>query len=193
MTYIQTFVHFIQRWGGQGLNSFGVDDNYDDFLYIEIDDDNFGLIPHPSSLDLDSTGFNSGLDQLSSHIEFQGRSPVDFSGHSGSGSITASASSAGGHRINADLPNLTPNEHAGSCQHYTGSVCKKYITNDYVFVSQGLTQQHIESKLQSTLQVIMKSSKLSPECAKFAIPAICHSTLPLCDMQSQRQRPRKVD
>ena len=95
--------------------------------------------------------------------------------------------------INADLPNLTPNENAGgSCQPYTGNVCKKFIGSSYVFVTQGLTQQHIESKLQSTLQVILQSSKLSKECAKFAIPAICHSTLPLCDMQTQRQRPRKV-
>ena len=32
--------------------------------------------------------------------------------------------------------------------------------------------------------------QLSKKCAKYAIPAVCHSTLPLCDMQTQR--PRKV-
>ena len=173
----------------------GIEDEDDDYHENENDDDNFGIIPHPSPLDFDSTGFHDGLDQLSSHIEFQGRSPDDFSSHSASRSITASASSSNnGHRgINADLPNLTPNENAGgSCQPYTGNVCKKFIGSNYVFVTQGLTQQHIESKLQSTLQVILQSSKLSKECAKYAIPAICHSTLPLCDMKSQRQRPRKV-
>ena len=185
-------IYIFQRWNGNSFGGTGFDED-DDYHENENDDDNFGLIPHPSPLDFDSTGFHSGLNDQLSHIEFQGRSPEDFSGHSDSRSITASASSAGGRVLNADLPNLTPNEHAGgSCQPYTGNVCKKFIGSKYVFVTQGLTQQHIESKLQSTLQVILQSSKLSKECAKFAIPAICHSTLPLCDMQTRQQRPRKV-
>ena len=130
-------ISLVQRWGGKRLNSF--EDVEDDYLDNENDDDSFGLIPHPSPLDFDSTGFHGDLGGQLSQIEFQGRSPADFSSHSASRSITASASS--GNRINADLPSLTPNEHAGgSCQPYTGNVCKKFIGSDYVFVTQGLTQ-----------------------------------------------------
>ena len=62
--------------------------------------------------------------------------------------------------------------------------------SEYIYVSQGLNQDYIEQKLQASLQVISKSSELSEECAKYAIPAICLSTLPLCDTQTQK--PRKV-
>jgi hypothetical protein len=62
------------RWNG---NSFGGTefDEDDDYHENENDDDNFGLIPHPSPLDFDSTGFHTGLNDQLSHIEFQGRSP----------------------------------------------------------------------------------------------------------------------
>jgi hypothetical protein len=55
---------------------------------------------------------------------------------------------------------------------------------------QGLTQDYIEKKLSAAFQVITNSPDLSKECAKYALPAICLSTLPLCDTQTQR--PRKV-
>ena len=177
--------------GESGFGNYGNFDDYDNYDENENDDDNFGLIPHPSSLDF-HTGFDNNA--LSSHIEFQGKSPYDFAIHSDPGSITASASSASGsgHRLNADLPSLVPNEDAGSCHRYTGSVCKEFINNEYIFVSEGVTQDHAESMLQQTLKVIMRSSKLSKECGKYAASAICHSTLPLCDMNTQPHRPRKV-
>jgi hypothetical protein len=59
-----------------------------------------------------------------------------------------------------------------------------------LFPKQGLTQDYIEKKLQAAFQVITNSPDLSKNCAQYAIPAICLSTLPLCD--SQTQRPRKV-
>ena len=92
--------------------------------------------------------------------------------------------------LNGDLPSLKPNERAGRCQPYTGSVCREHLGTNYIFVSQGLTQDYIEQKLQASLQVISNSPELSKECAKYAIPAICLSTLPLCDTQTQK--PRKV-
>ena len=99
----------------------------------------------------------------------------------------ADAGSSGG---GGGIPSLKPNERSGSCQRYMGTVCSEYIGNAYIFVSQGLTQTYIEAKLKSAFKVITNSPQLSKECAKYAIPAVCHSTLPLCDMQTQR--PRKV-
>ena len=69
-------------------------------------------------------------------------------------------------------------------------MCREHLGNNYIFVSQGLTLEHIEQKLQASLQVIANSPELSKECAKYAIPAICFSTMPLCDAQTQK--PRKV-
>ena len=89
------------------------------------------------------------------------------------------------------LPSLKPNEKSGSCQRYSGSICSGYISpGDLVFISDGLTQDYIERKLQASLQIITNSPDLADGCAKFAIPAICLSTLPLCDKQTKK--PRKV-
>ena len=43
---------------------------------------------------------------------------------------------------------------SGSCQPYVGSVCAKYVGREYVFVTEGLTQQYIEQKLTAALTVI---------------------------------------
>ncbi len=40
---------------------------------------------------------------------------------------------------------------AGVCEPYVGTACSKYIGQDYVFVSQGLTQSYIEQKLQVSI------------------------------------------
>lgn len=90
--------------------------------------------------------------------------------------------------LNADLPSLKPDEKSGSCQRYTGTVCSKFIGTNYIFVSKGLTQMYIEAKLQAAFQVITNSPDMSLECSKYAIPAVCLSTLPLCDVQLQRHR-----
>ena len=86
---------------------------------------------------------------------------------------------------------MKPNERAGRCQRYSGSVCQEHLGNKYIYVSQGLTLDYIERQLQKSLMVIKNSPDLSKECAKYAIPAICLSTLPLCD--TQIQKPRKVN
>ena len=133
-------------------------------------------------MDLDaSLDSNHGISGLPSHIEFQGRAPDDFQNGGKSRASTV---------INGNVPSLKPNERAGMCQRYTGSVCRQHLGSNFIFVSQGLTQDYIEKKLQASLQVISNSPELSKECAKYAIPAICLSTLPLCDTQTQK--PRKV-
>ena len=160
--------------------SYWSEDDYDD----DYDDHDNGLIPESFPLDLNQG--HGGISGLPSHIEFQGRAPDDF--HTGGHSIASPATS---NVINGNLPSLKPNERAGRCQRYTGTVCRDHLGgNANVFVSQGLTLDHIEQKLQASLQVISNSPELSKECAKYAIPAICLSTLPLCD--SQTQKPRKV-
>ena len=126
---------------------------------------------------------------LPSHIEFQGRAPDDFQ----HGKSVAASQAATSNIINGNVPSLKPNERAGQCQLYTGNVCREHLGSSYIFVSQGLTQDYIEQKLQASLQVISNSPELSKECAKYAIPAICLSTLPLCDTDTQTQKPRKVN
>ena len=125
------------------------------------------------------------------HIEFQGRAPDDFgNGGQGGHHLGPGSGPAVSNVINGNVPSLKPNERAGQCQRYTGSVCQEHLVNNFIFVSEGLTQDYIEQKLQASLQVIKKSSELSKNCAKYAIPAICLSTLPLCDVSTQK--PRKV-
>ena len=92
-----------------------------------------GLIPESFPLDLDAS-LSNGIDGLPSHIEFQGRSPPDFeSSHRGR---TVSSSNNNNRDVDAELPNLKPNERSGTCQRYTGSVCSKYTGNHLIFISQ---------------------------------------------------------
>jgi hypothetical protein len=167
--------------------SYWSDDDYDDDYH-----ENAGLIPESFPLDLDASLGSGVIAGLPSHIEFQGRAPDDFkngkSVPSNNNVATHHAASTGA--MNGNMPSLKPNERSGRCQRYTGSVCSQHVGSNYIFVSQGLTQDYIEQKLQASFQVITNSPDLSKECAKYAIPAICLSTLPLCDRQTQR--PRKV-
>jgi len=102
-----------------------------------------GLIPESFPLDLDAS-LSNGIDGLPSHIEFQGRSPPDFqnggqrgrSSASSASSITSNSNRGGSSGIDAELPNLKPNERSGTCQRYTGAVCSKYTGNHFIFVSQ---------------------------------------------------------
>jgi hypothetical protein len=85
------------------------------------------------------------------------------------------------HNLGENIPNLKPNERSGTCQPYIGTVCSKYIGNEYIFVSRGLSQTYIEQKLQAAFAVISASPDLSDACSPYAIPSICLSTFPLCD------------
>ena len=176
--------------------------DYADEYHDENDDDEFGVIPHSSPIDFGAS-LSNGIDGiLPSDIQFQGRTPIGFNdgtsgGVAASPAVSSIAVGGGGARTSSSsrIPSLKPNEQSGSCQRYTGSVCSEYIggggsSGGYIFVSEGLTQHYIEGQLKLTFKVIKDSPLLSQECAKYAIPAVCLSTLPLCDMQTQR--PRKV-
>lgn len=168
-------VHLASKWDQRA--SYHSEDSDDDYLDSD-DHSDHGLIPESFPLDF-SADLSNGVDGLPSHIiEFQGRSPPDFKQ-----GAQAQAS--------ADLPSLKPNERAGGrCETYSGSVCAKYVGNEQIFVSKGLSQEYIEQKLRASFEVITRSSDLTGHCAEFAIPAICYSTLPLCDRQTQK--PRRV-
>lgn len=61
---------------------------------------------------------------------------------------------------------------------------------EYVFITQGLTQEYIEQKLNAALTVITASPELTESCSHYAIPSICLATLPLCDRRTEK--PRKI-
>ena len=90
----------------------------------------------------------------------------------------------------SNLPDLKPNAHRGRCQPYLGTVCSKYVGQEYVFVTEGLNQNHIERKLASAFSAIKSSPDLSESCGNYAIPSICISTFPLCDRKTEK--PRKM-
>ena len=138
------------------------------------EDEDEGLLPETYS-DPDFPGFGGT-------VEFEGdQKPTDFG--------TGKFSNNGGQN-NLQIPNLTPNERSGSCQPYVGSVCSKYVGQEYVFISQGVTQDHIEQKLNAALSVITKSPELTQSCSHYVMPSICLSTLPLCDRRTEK--PRKI-
>uniref|UniRef100_A0A0K2TIM1 Tyrosine-protein kinase receptor n=2 Tax=Lepeophtheirus salmonis TaxID=72036 RepID=A0A0K2TIM1_LEPSM len=89
-----------------------------------------------------------------------------------------------------NIPNLKPDESGGSCQPYLGSVCSQYVGNEYVFVGSQLSQDYVEKKLQAAFLAISTSPDLSDSCSKWAIPAICLATFPLCDRHTEK--PRKM-
>lgn len=156
------------------------DNAHDDHDYFYDDDydehDESKLVPQDFPLDFDSHLLKNGIDGLPPHITHPGDSPMPRQNRLTGG---------------ADLPSLKPTEQAGTCQRYTGTICSEYIRpSELIFVSRGLTQAYIEQKLQAALQVITASPDLRRECSKYAIKAICLSTLPLCDRQTRK--PRKV-
>ena len=166
-----------RQLGGMGFhNANGDNDYFYDEDYDEHDESK--LVPQDFPLDFDSHLLKNGIDGLPPHITHPDNSPMPRQNRLTGG---------GG----ANLPSLKPTEQAGTCQRYTGTICSEYIRpSELIFVSRGLTQAYIEQKLQAALQVITASPDLRRECSKYAIKAICLSTLPLCDRQTRK--PRKV-
>ncbi len=146
-------------------------------------DDNAGLLPETYS-DPAFPGMNN--------IEFEGgQQPTNFGGNNWMDKHRAKGSQASNNNLGGlggSMPNLKPNARAGNCQPYVGTVCAKYVGHDYVFISEGLTQQHIEQKLTAALTVITASPDMSESCSHYAIPSICLSTLPLCDRRTEKPR-----
>ena len=166
-----------RQLGGMGFHDANGDNDY--FYDEDYDEhDESKLVPQDFPLDFDSHLLKNGIDGLPPHITQPDNSPMPRQNRLTGG---------GG----ANLPSLKPTEQAGTCQRYTGTICSEYILpSDLIFVSRGLTQAYIEQKLQAALQVITASPDLRRGCSKYAIKAICLSTLPLCDRQTRK--PRKV-
>ena len=93
-------------------------------------------------------------------------------------------------KLEKNNPSLVPNEQSGYCQQYHGTVCSQYIGSNYIYISEGLSHEYIERKLQGVFTAIAASQQMSPECAEFALPSICLSTFPICDQKTQK--PRKI-
>ncbi len=145
-----------------------------------------GLLPETYS-DPDFPGLDVG------QVEFEGgQKPSDFgnrfSNHNNN--LQQHQNSKTNRRLGDNIPNLEPNDRHGTCQPYTGSVCSKYVGLEYVYITEGLTLDYIERKLNAALTVITASPELSESCSHYAIPAICLATLPLCDRATER--PRKI-
>ena len=166
--------------------------------FDQDDNENVGLLPEtysdPAFPGMDSIEFEGG--QRPSNMGNDNRNNNnDWFGGGGGGSRRGgnknknSKSSSNNLRgLGDSIPNLKPNARAGTCQPYVGSVCAKYVGQEYVFITEGLTQQHIEQKLTAALRVITASPDLSESCSHYAIPSICLSTLPLCDRRTERPR-----
>ncbi|CAG9821424.1 unnamed protein product [Phaedon cochleariae] len=66
------------------------------------------------------------------------------------------------------------------CQLYRGHKCRKYLSDQYVFVQPPHTQKGIEDKLEASFLVISQSNDISASCNKFAQPSVCFSAFPVC-------------
>jgi len=78
----------------------------------------------------------------------------------------------------------TKEEHLSPCQPYVGSLCSKYIGQEYVFVPQGLSQEYIEEKVNETFTAISPSDS----CAPYSNKALCMTALPLCNKKTQEPK-----
>ena len=127
-------------------------------------------------------------------IEFEGRSPeMEEEAMKSMNSDSVSENKLTDNmikKLEKNNPSLIPNEQSGFCQQYHGTVCSKYIGSNYIYISEGLSHEYIERKLQGVFSAIKASQQMSEECAEFALPSICLSTFPICD--NKTQKPRKI-
>ncbi|XP_059082576.1 tyrosine-protein kinase transmembrane receptor Ror-like [Tigriopus californicus] len=149
----------------------------------EDDYDEIGLLPETYK---DPDLFSSGK------VEFEGgQQPPNLNGGTRSkGNRFDGNRGSSANAVGSSIPILKPNERAGNCQPYVGTVCAKYIQQEYVFVSAGLSQTYVEQKLQAAFSVITMSPDLSSDCSPYAVPSICLATFPLCDRHTEK--PRKL-
>ena len=154
-------------------------------------DEDAGLLPetYPEA-EFPGMGTGGRLD-----LEFEGgQQPTNFGTNRFDQKTNRGGSSSNNRNdlknLGGNIPNLKPNERSGSCQPYEGQVCAKFVGQEYVFVTEGLTQQYIEQKLTSAFTVITASPDLTEACSHYAIPSICLATFPLCDRRTEK--PRKI-
>jgi len=92
--------------------------------------------------------FPGGINGLPTNIEFEGRSPDMDGGLNNQGGPNTKLSDTMLKKLEKGNPSLVPNEASGFCQQYFGTVCAKYIGNNFIYISEGLSQEYIEKKLQ---------------------------------------------
>jgi receptor tyrosine kinase-like orphan receptor 1 len=131
-----------------------------------------------------------GMSGQPTNVEFEGRSPDLGEGGGGRAKGDSHLSDTMLKRLEQGNPSLVPNEASGFCQPYYGSVCAKYIGANFIYISEGLSQDHIEKKLAGVLPVIKASPDMTSDCAEYALPSICLSTFAICD--KKKQKPRKI-
>lgn len=68
----------------------------------------------------------------------------------------------------------------GICQPYTGRICEKYMRNYTVFITPDTTMEALEEKLARAYGVIKESKDMNAICAKYAVPSLCITVLPIC-------------
>ena len=72
----------------------------------------------------------------------------------------------------------------GSCQHYTGTVCSKYLDpNRLVYYDE--PPMAVEKRLSGPLTVIQ--GRFKSRCKKFALPALCLTSFPYCEARPHPQ------
>ena len=171
-------------FGKVNLNGRG-NHNHDD------EDDDVGLLPEtyssPDFPGMSNVEFEGGVKPSFDNMQNNNQQKNRFDNNLGGGRSKSASRNA---YHNSNLPDLKPNAHRGSCQPYLGTACSKYVGQEYVFVSEGLNQNHIERKLASAFSAIKNSPDLSDSCGNYAIPSICVSTFPLCDRKTEK--PRKM-
>jgi hypothetical protein len=79
---------------------------------------------------------------------------------------------------------LFPFHRFGSCQHYTGEVCSKYLDpNRLVYYDE--PPSAVEKRLSGPLTVIQ--GRFKSHCKKFALPALCLYSFPYCEAKPHPQ------
>lgn len=75
---------------------------------------------------------------------------------------------------------IDESQELGICQVYTGKICEKYMKNQTVFISPETSMEALEEKLARAYGVIRESKDMNTICAKFAVPSLCITVLPIC-------------
>ena len=66
----------------------------------------------------------------------------------------------------------------GSCQHYTGQTCDKYLDEGRLIYYEEIPSV-VEHRLSGPFTVIQ--GHFSPPCKKYALPALCLTSFPYCE------------
>ncbi|XP_071952165.1 uncharacterized protein [Antedon mediterranea] len=77
---------------------------------------------------------------------------------------------------NGGQPEGSPD--GGRCVVYTGSVCRRYLKSQMVYVDGGSDLYSIDYQLQATLQTL---SATDLQCMSYLEPFLCFKAFPLCD------------